>query len=85
MAHFLTTRAADVFVCYRSIAMDLGPRFDVVAPPLENQVVAEYGLVVLAADPDRFAAATKFANSLTLPEWQMRFSAHGFDRLGDMP
>jgi len=78
VAHFLSSNAAEAFVCYRSMTLDLPAGFEVVAPPPEMQVVAEYGLVVLASDPRRRAAATAFANALTSPEWQSRFCAHGF-------
>jgi ABC-type molybdate transport system substrate-binding protein len=81
VAHFLSIRAADVFVCYRSMTLDLGGDFDVVAPPPEIRVVAEYGLVVLASDPRRQAVAAEFANALTCPEWQRRFGSYGFERL----
>jgi len=81
VAHLLSIHAADVFVCYRSMTLDLGSEFDVVAPPAAMQVVARYGLVVLASDPRRRAVASEFANALTTPAWQAHFSAHGFDRL----
>jgi molybdate transport system substrate-binding protein len=80
VAYFLSIGAADAFVCYRSMTMDLDSRFDAVAPPVEMQVTADYGLVVLATDTGRRAAAGKFADALTSPQWQTRFAAHGFDR-----
>jgi len=81
VTHFLAIRAADAFVCYRSMTLNLGSGFDVVAPPPAMQVVAEYGLVVLASDPWRRGVATEFADALTLPEWQTHFGSHGFDRV----
>jgi molybdate transport system substrate-binding protein len=81
VTHFLTSGAADAFVCYRSMTIDLGAEFDVVTPPPEMAVLAEYGLVVLADDPRRRAAADEFADALTSPAWQARFESHGFDRL----
>ena len=81
VTYFLAAGAADAFVCYRSMTIDVGADFDVVAPPAEMAVIACYGLVVLANDPRRRAIAAEFADALASPAWQARFETHGFDRL----
>ena len=77
IAHFLTNGTADIFLGYRSGARHHADAFDVVLPPPPLRVVADYGMLVSAATPQRRAAADSFAASLLSPAGQAGLAAHG--------
>jgi len=82
VAHFLTEGAADIFLSYWSGARSLAGAFDVVDPPPELMVIADYGLLVMAPATARGTAAAAFADSLLAERGQARLVAHGFEKKG---
>lgn len=77
--YFLTDGPADLFLGYRSGARQHEAAFDVVLPPPELRITAEYGLLVTASPAARKDAAEAFAASLLALPGQARLAAHGFE------
>ncbi len=69
---FLRAGTVDVFTYYASNARLIADEFDVVTPPPELMVEAEYGLIVL--DPK----AQSLAEALLAPPGQAVLARHGF-------
>jgi molybdate transport system substrate-binding protein len=76
--HFLASGVVDVFMCYGTTAKGLAADFAIVAPPPDLRVIADYGSVVLAANPTRASAAAAFETSLTQPAGQACLARYGF-------
>ena len=77
---FLADGTVDVFLCYRTTALALAGGFIVVPPPAALQIIAEYGGVVLATEPDRHQAAARLLHALLSPTGQHHLQRHGFSR-----
>jgi ABC-type molybdate transport system substrate-binding protein len=79
---FLESGEVDVFLTYLSNARSIGDEFDVVLPPPELAVTAEYGLIVLATEPARRQAASDLVAGLLSARGQAVLAYHGFRKIG---
>jgi molybdate transport system substrate-binding protein len=79
LGRFLAAERVDLVLCYRTGAQALADDYDVVVPSPSLEVIGEYGLVVLAEEPARHAAASAFANELLGPRGRNCLEAHGFE------
>ncbi|HEY2133088.1 MAG TPA: substrate-binding domain-containing protein [Acetobacteraceae bacterium] len=71
----------DVFLTYLSNARSIGDMFDVVLPPPELAVTAEYGLIALAAEAARRQAASDLVADLLSARGQEVLAGHGFRKI----
>lgn len=79
LRHFLETGVVDMVLCYRSGSRELAQDFDVVTPPPALEVIAEYGLILLAEDPAHRQAAADFIAALLSSAGRTQLTRHGFE------
>jgi molybdate transport system substrate-binding protein len=77
---FLASAAVDVFLSYHSGALPLVGEFDLVHPPRELAITAEYALIALAREPERRAHAERMVAEVLSTRGQDILARHGFMR-----